>query len=353
VWARIAEATDRIGAQRDNLAARLYWYTDLEQAQAAARETGRPILSLRLLGRLDEELSCANSRFMRTALYANREVSSILRDRFILHWQSVRPVPKITIDFGDGRRVERTVTGNSLHYVLDAEGRPIDALPGLYGPGAFRAWLERTHGLHAQLQALPPGLAEVMLADHHAWRVADIASDWAADLEAAGHPALPGLGRLAAGQGEFPDALAAAELTVTKAMVESPVIAAVRSVSSLEAATPDAAWTDLARLHLDEARLDQSSLDVMARKTGCGPAAAERFERLIAEDAVRNEYLHHRRIHEWLAAGNRSGHELLTERIYAEIFLTPAADPWLGLVDPAEYAALDGNGLFTPPCGRD
>jgi hypothetical protein len=83
-------------------------YTDLEKAQAASKQTGRPILSLRLLGRLDEELSCANSRFMRTALYANQEISGILRDRFILDWQSVRPVPKISIDFGDGRRLERT-----------------------------------------------------------------------------------------------------------------------------------------------------------------------------------------------------------------------------------------------------
>src|SRR5262245_22789761 len=61
---RLIAALDAVGGQHDNEAARLYWYTDLAKAQAAAKASGRPILSLRLLGRLDDELSCANSRFM-------------------------------------------------------------------------------------------------------------------------------------------------------------------------------------------------------------------------------------------------------------------------------------------------
>ena len=35
-----------------------------------------------MLGRLDEELSCANSRYFRTTLYTNAEVSALLRERF-------------------------------------------------------------------------------------------------------------------------------------------------------------------------------------------------------------------------------------------------------------------------------
>jgi len=96
---------DAVCAQKDCAASHLYWYTDLETARAAAKTSGRPILSLRLLGRLDEELSCANSRFFRSVLYANQRVSKELRDRFVLHWQSERPVPKVTVDFGDGRRL--------------------------------------------------------------------------------------------------------------------------------------------------------------------------------------------------------------------------------------------------------
>jgi hypothetical protein len=140
---QVLSALDSLCQQKDCYASQLYWYTDLEQAKAAARAQGKPILSLRLLGRLDEDLSCANSRLFRIILYANEQVSKLLRERFVLHWQSVRPVPTATIDFGDGRKMERTLTGNSIHYAVDSEGRVIDALPGMYGPGAFLRELER------------------------------------------------------------------------------------------------------------------------------------------------------------------------------------------------------------------
>lgn len=134
---------DAAAHQRDAFASGLYWHTDLDTAKAEAARTGRPILSLRLLGRLDEEYSCANSRFFRTVLYANAEVSALLREKFVLHWKSVRPAPLLTIDMGDGRRIKRTITGNSIHYVLNAQGQVIDALPGIYSPAAFQLALAR------------------------------------------------------------------------------------------------------------------------------------------------------------------------------------------------------------------
>src|SRR5690606_28767339 len=112
-WKRLTAALDAVGQQKDCHASQLFWLTDFEQAKSASRKTGKPILSLRLLGKLNEEFSCANSRFFRTTLYPNPQVSSYLRENFVLHWKSVRPVPRVTIDFGDGRKVERTVTGNS------------------------------------------------------------------------------------------------------------------------------------------------------------------------------------------------------------------------------------------------
>ena len=36
----------------------------------------------------------------------------------------------------------------------------------------------------------------------------------------------------------------------------------------------------------------------------------------------------------------------LTDRVYAELFLTPGADPWLGLLPADTYVALDDDGLF-------
>jgi hypothetical protein len=136
---------DRLCAQKDAHTSMLFWFTDLAAASTEARRTNRPILSLRLLGRLDEELSCANSRFFRKLLYPSPQINQLLRDHFVLHWQCVRPVPKVTIDFGDGRRIEKTLTGNSVHVVLDPRGRPVDALPGLFAPGVFHGLLLKAH----------------------------------------------------------------------------------------------------------------------------------------------------------------------------------------------------------------
>lgn len=140
-------ALDAVCAQRDAHTSLLYWHTDLGAAIAEARRTQRPILSLRLLGRLDEELSCANSRFFRKSLYVDPAINTELRSRWVLHWRSVRPVPKVTIDFGGGRTMVKTLTGNSAHLVLDRDGRPVDALPGLFSAGVFARLLVRAHAM--------------------------------------------------------------------------------------------------------------------------------------------------------------------------------------------------------------
>jgi hypothetical protein len=35
----------------------------------------------------------------------------------------------------------------------------------------------------------------------------------------------------------------------------------------------------------------------------------------------------------------------LNERVYAQLFLTPSSDPWLGLIPGDVYTALDNNGV--------
>jgi hypothetical protein len=155
---------DALCRQKDAHTSLLYWFTELPAAIAEARRSGKPILSLRLLGKLDEELSCANSRFFRKLLYPSPQVNELLRHGFVLHWQSVRPVPVVTIDFGGGKQLTRTLTGNSVHLVLDPQGRPVDALPGLMSPEVFAEKLEQSKRLAAadrrQLAALHEQLAE-------------------------------------------------------------------------------------------------------------------------------------------------------------------------------------------------
>jgi hypothetical protein len=174
----LALRIDRVAAQRYATESRMYWYTDMAAAIAAAQAEHKPILSLRMLGRLDEDLSCANSRYFRIALYANRELSKFLREHFVLHWSSERPAPRITVDLGDGRKLERTITGNSVHYVLDETGRPIDALPGLYAPAVFRSELETSLALLASLRGKTGYDWAHTVAEHHRLQLGARHTQW-------------------------------------------------------------------------------------------------------------------------------------------------------------------------------
>jgi hypothetical protein len=82
-WQRLSDALDAVSQQKNSYLSGLYWYTDFGEAKAAAKKSGKPILSLRLLGKLSQEFSCANSRFFRTILYSNASISKTLREDFI------------------------------------------------------------------------------------------------------------------------------------------------------------------------------------------------------------------------------------------------------------------------------
>lgn len=318
---RLRAGIDRVAAQKDARFAGLYWHTDEAEALARAAAEKKPVLSLRLLGRLDEDASCANSRFFRTALYPDPEVGRLLKERFVLHWRSMRPVPKITIDFGDGRVIERPITGNSVHLVLDARGNVLDALPGLLAPGTFKAALESAADLARKVADLDPAARAAALTAHHAARLAALDATWTHDLAALGRPR-------------------------------------VRPQDLDEAAV----WSAIAALHAGEARLSAPSVALFTEKHRAVRVnsltvgkmlvedplmrAVQRFQASLAADAVRNEQTMHRRVHEWFVAGlPPTAAQAFAERVYREVFLTPPEDPWLGLLPQDEYAALEGGGV--------
>jgi hypothetical protein len=353
---QVLSVLDSICQQKDCYSSRLYWYTDLEQAKLAARAQGKPILSLRLLGRLDEDLSCANSRLFRITLYANEQVSKLLRERFVLHWQSVRPVPKVTIDFGDGRKMERTLTGNSIHYVLDSDGRLIDALPGMYGPGAFLRELVRASSVAKDLAAFQTDEErQTALRRYHEARLKELENGWLNDVKRAGLKVVPSReipNALGAGSNP-PSAQTAARAAVSKAvMVERPVLRGMSdNPKLLDSIGSDAGWSMIAELHAGDATLDQATRALMSFKDPSLPgsrflAANAALEHTIAEDTVRNEYVFRARIHRWLATGAvNSDVASLNEKIYTELFLTPSWDAWLGLRPMGSYSGIDNDGV--------
>ena len=380
---QLSKLVDQIAGQRDATVSRLFWYTDLDQAKLAAAESGRPILSLRMLGKLTDEFSCANSRYFRTALYANKEVSDYLRDNFILHWQSVRPVPRVTVDFGNGRKLERTITGNSAHYLLDAAGTPLDALPGLYGPKAFHEWLARSKDFADRFAQLSSDLGRLrVLQEYHMHRQLVVEEQLRADLGAVApemltdpnaappEPTLTEDGRLT------PTAMQAARRAVSKSIAEVRLVAPFAPSGETLQAKDGAFWLQIASRHAEDAKLDESSRALVAREvTGkpnppeapvAGRLAASKFRvedpllRLIANfeeamaiDGVKNEYTLHRTIHGWFADQTPpTDVAALNERVYAELFLTPSSDPWLGLAPGDVYTALDNGGLTTPQAAK-
>jgi hypothetical protein len=315
---------DALCGQHDCRSSRLFWYTDLEAAKERARREHKPILSLRLLGKLTDEQSCANSRFFRRVLYADPGIAALLREHFVLHWKEVRPVPKVTIDFGDGRRMTRTLTGNSVHYVLDVDGHPLDALPGLFSPRAFANALQDDAKLAAQLASSTTRDAD--LAGWHEHQLSSLVVTWTRLLRARGvtpprqlpadaQSALAMLNETSRGVGYerlasaaelsppvqarieqgLPAAWKANDQAPTKAILESPVLRAVREIG----------YT-------------------------------------IGRDSIENELWNRGRVHTWFAHKEVAPEPIaLDHRVYSELFLSPLNDPWYGLMPSEEMRALD------------
>jgi hypothetical protein len=292
------ELLDRVCAQKDCRTSRLFWHTDLDEAKDAARRLGRPILSLYLLGRLDEELSCANSRFFRVMLYSDPAISALLREKYVLHWHSVRPVPQVTIEMGDGRKIRQTITGNSVHYLLGADGTVLDALPGLRSPRAFREQLEEW------LTVDPAKVRE-----YHAGR---------ADIE------------LLTVTNTTPIAIDAGALAQTKIAIERPLLRQL----TLGTRVPEIPFEVT-----EDVVFSAPSLALMRTKQPLTKELMANLRRTVAADTRVNDEMHGV-IHGWLAAGEVRDLASLNERIYAELFLTPSDDPWLGLNPSSAFAAI-------------
>jgi hypothetical protein len=67
-------------------------------------------------------------------LLSDPEVIRFVNENFIACWQTVRPVPQVTITFGDGRTLKRTLGGNTVIEICLPDGRVVDSYPGLYTP---------------------------------------------------------------------------------------------------------------------------------------------------------------------------------------------------------------------------
>ncbi len=70
-------------------------------------------------------------------MFSRKDVSNYINEHFEPVWESVRPVPTVTIDFGNGKKLTRTLHGNIASYVCTANGDVVDVVPGIYVPNTY------------------------------------------------------------------------------------------------------------------------------------------------------------------------------------------------------------------------
>ena len=216
-------------------------------------------------------------------MFSKQELAEFISARFEPVWESMRPVPIVHIDFGNGKVLTRTLHGNILTAVCDADGRVLDALPGIYTEKEYLHQLGQFSLLARYIRMQPvEKRAEALRAYHH--RQAE-------SLKRNQRP------------DEFAINLKAA--AVTKRAIEMPV------EIILTAAKPVA----------------------MDPKDPPNPVDKHDVAdwRELAEDTRLNESTRRRQIHEILAAVGSVPPASVTGSIYKDVLHADLEDPYLGL----------------------
>lgn len=86
-------------------------------------------------------------------MFSNPEIAAYINQNFEPVWESVRPVPTINIDFGNGQKITRTLHGNIATYICTSDGSIIDVIPGVYEPQAYLRQLKKLNEASKNIMA--------------------------------------------------------------------------------------------------------------------------------------------------------------------------------------------------------
>lgn len=100
-------------------------------------------------------------------LFSNERVATFLNSTFEPVWESVRPVPIVRIDFGNGHALTRTLHGNIASYVCTADGLVLDVLPGIYTPEGYQDALQDLALLARQCQRRDSAARAALVRSYH------------------------------------------------------------------------------------------------------------------------------------------------------------------------------------------
>jgi hypothetical protein len=268
----------------------------------------------------------------------------------------------VTFDFGDGRRIVRTTTGNSAHYVLDETGMVLDVLPGLYAPSVFKTELEAAEELFDDVtgETRDDRLAKVRA--HHK-QLLTVRAERTINTTL---PYVPGRQSLFALGEREKVSMIAQRATVSKAMVETRDFVAT-GIATVESSRDDrAAWAAIGQemwrmkgtseappqildaqsralvLTLQSAVPPGMKQPTAAEKTG----VVTRFEQSIVADTAINDLVLRPQISAFIEGTGTVDFETLNTWVYATVFFTPKSDPWLNLLPRDEFTGLPGDGVL-------
>ncbi len=251
-------------------------------------------------------------------LFSNDAIARMLQESFEPVWESVRPVPVLTLDFGNGRVLTRTLHGNIASYVCTAEGTVLDVLPGIYDAASFSRQIDQLRLLHTYWKSKDPAAGDTALRDYHLTQAAALAKNMTP-------------GHFVAGR------------DVSKVRIERPAKdLMVRFVpprpGAARAPTPTVART---AVKPDRRDVGKGVSELPAKKFVAGSAddggAARpghdadvaRWTELLQDTQI-NEQERRLQIHQRLA-GATATPRALTKWLYAEVLHADLDDPYLGL----------------------
>lgn len=100
-------------------------------------------------------------------LFHDKTIAAAINSRFEPTWEKVREVPRVEIDFGNGKKLTRTLNGNVATYFVTPEGGVFDIVPGIVSPAEYATRLDRALGQFNQLSGAGPTVGRTVVAHYH------------------------------------------------------------------------------------------------------------------------------------------------------------------------------------------
>jgi hypothetical protein len=223
-------------------------------------------------------------------LFSRDDIAVYVSRNFEPVWESVRPVPIVRIDFGNGTVLTRTLHGNIATHVCTAEGQVLDTLGGIYTPAVYLEQLTQFRLLANYVDQQGKEQRATRLRDYHQLQADRLRKN---ELVA-----------------KFVDVA-----PVTKRAIENNLKAVLVAGNVAE------------RMH----GVKEGDKKALVEDPKVGSAEDLANWKLLAEDTRVNESLRRRQIHEELARRGLVRPEAVTKWLYREVLHADLDDPYLGL----------------------